>query len=62
MPEGSVYFDAVFDKDFIVLFDGTQEAVLEWLKSQLVDVSSYNVVPGKILLPMSVEEYLKLYG
>ena len=53
-----MYFDAVVTESMEVLFNGTPEETVEWLRENPTDEKT-RVVPGKTLRVLTVSEYLE---
>jgi hypothetical protein len=55
-----MFFDAVRNDSGDVLFNGTTDETVQWLKSAIIkqDVSEWNVVRGRDLRIMTVQEFL----
>jgi len=51
------YLDAVVDKDYMPVFNGTPEETRSWLAENKLD-TTHRVVVGTTLLTFSIEEYM----
>jgi len=59
-----MYFDAVLDSNYNVLFNGTPEETAAWLVAGAQDwktQKNVHVCCGKTLQDMSIDDYLKMH-